>query len=99
VSRIRIAPLAGDDLEAVHDYFVRESDERKASEMTQQILDRVEQLARFPRLGVTRRGVAGDWRVFPEGSFLIYYREIQDGIELLRVIHGRRDQLAALATD
>jgi len=41
----------------------------------------------------------GDWRSFREGSYVIYYREIEGGIEFLRVVHGKRDQRRALGQE
>ncbi|MFM6138177.1 MAG: type II toxin-antitoxin system RelE/ParE family toxin [Cuspidothrix sp.] len=29
-------------------------------------------------------------RYFPVGNYLILYREIKDGIEIVRVVHGAR---------
>jgi toxin ParE1/3/4 len=47
-------------------------------------------LADNPRLGPTRPDIAPELRYFPVGSYLILYREIAQGIEVVRVIHGAR---------
>jgi len=35
--------------------------------------------------------LAPNLRSFPIGSYLIFYRPVEDGIELIRVLHGARD--------
>ena len=47
-------------------------------------------LAGQPRLGTARSDIAPGLRHFPMGSYLILYREIDDGIEVVRVVHGAR---------
>jgi len=44
-------------------------------------------LARFPRLPKVRR-----WVIQPFHNYLIYYEEKEDGILLLRLLHGARHQ-------
>ena len=47
-------------------------------------------LAGQPRLGAARSDIAPGLRHFPVGRYLILYREIDDGIEVVRVMHGAR---------
>ena len=54
-------------------------------------------LARMPRVGFTRNfrnpkyADIRIWRVKGFENYLIFYRPITDGIEILRIIHGARD--------
>jgi len=61
------------------------------------LLDRVDEksalLARNPRLGAERSDIRPGLRYFVVGEYLILYRIIEDGIEVVRVVHGRRDLL------
>lgn len=41
-------------------------------------------------MGVARFDIRRGLRMFPVGNYLILYREIDDGAEILRVIHGAR---------
>lgn len=56
-----------------------------------------EQLAQMPGLGAPRRFRNPDladvrqWRVPGFENYLIFYRPLDDGIEVLRVIHSARD--------
>lgn len=44
----------------------------------------------MPGMGATRFDVRHGLRLFPAGNYLILYREIDDGAEIVRVIHGAR---------
>lgn len=58
------------------------------------LLDRFEEtgwlLAENPELGQARPDIAPDFRYFPVGSYLMLYRKIRKGIELVRVVHGAK---------
>ncbi len=58
------------------------------------LLDEIEEkcslLADHPQLGPARPDIAEDCRYFPVGSYLILYRIIPDGIEVVRVVQGSR---------
>ena len=55
------------------------------------------ELARMPGMGIaTSLGDAGDrnlrrWRIRGFENFLIFYRPMEDGIEVIRVLHGARE--------
>lgn len=59
------------------------------------LVDRIEaecwRLARNPSVGQPRPDLAPGVRFFPIGNYLIFYREWEEGIQVLRVIHGARD--------
>jgi toxin ParE1/3/4 len=56
--------------------------------------DRIETQCRLladnPRLGRARPEVAPDARAWIVGRYLLLYRERDDGIEVVRVVHGAR---------
>lgn len=43
-----------------------------------------------PEFGAARPDIAPELRYFPVGKYLIFYRIIADGIEIVRVVHGSR---------
>lgn len=47
-------------------------------------------LADQPQLGPARPDIAEECRYFPVGNYLILYRIIPDGIEVVRVVQGSR---------
>jgi toxin ParE1/3/4 len=51
----------------------------------------VKLIAESPYIGREREELAPGIRSFPAGRYLIFYRPIADGIEIVRVLHGSRD--------
>jgi toxin ParE1/3/4 len=49
-------------------------------------------LAAQPRIGVSTDEIQPDIRRFPFGNYLIYYRITRRGIQIVHVLHGKRDQ-------
>ena len=78
--------------------YVAEDSEQAASELLRRI-DRVAaELAEMPGRGTPREELIPgiDLRSVPVGNYLIFYRPIEPGIEILRVLHGARDLDALL---
>ena len=55
------------------------------------VQQRVAMLAENPLAGRARPDLAQGLRSFPHGNYLIIYRPLEDGIRLLRVVHGGRE--------
>ena len=55
-------------------------------------------LTQFPAMGRKRDGLAAGVRSLPIDAHLIFYRLIEDGVEILRVVSGYQD-LEALFDD
>ena len=59
------------------------------------VLDRLEQaatnLTENLRMGPARGDIRADLRYFVSDTYLILYRIADDGVEIVRVVHGRRD--------
>jgi len=47
--------------------------------------------ATMPDLGILRDDLAVGLRCFPVWGFLVFYRPIDGGIEVLRILHGSRN--------
>lgn len=52
---------------------------------------RVKILERFPEAGVARPDIAKDARVLVESPYLILYRLVPGGTQIVRVLHGARE--------
>ena len=61
-----------------------------ADRLVDLIDEKLRLLADNPRLGPARPDIAPDLRLFPLRRYLILYREQPEGIEVVRIIHGRR---------
>ena len=48
-------------------------------------------LAEHRQLGASRHDIRQGLRYFSVGKYVILYRIIDDGVEIVRVVHGRRD--------
>jgi toxin ParE1/3/4 len=48
-------------------------------------------LAENPKSGRERAEIKQDLRSFPEGNYLIFYREWAGIVAIVRVLHGARD--------
>ena len=45
----------------------------------------------MPFIGQARFDLAPSLRMFPVGNYLIFFQPIQDGVEVIRVLHGERN--------
>jgi toxin ParE1/3/4 len=48
-------------------------------------------LGRNPRIGRARPELRSDLRSFPFGAYPILYRVVDDGVEIVRVVHAVRN--------
>ncbi|MCI0485827.1 MAG: type II toxin-antitoxin system RelE/ParE family toxin [Blastocatellia bacterium] len=83
-------PLARGDLLDIWDYVAADS-LAKADRLLNTINKQCEKLARFPEMGRARDELAPSLRSFPVGKYVIFYRPIEDGVEVVRVLHGKRE--------
>jgi toxin ParE1/3/4 len=99
VNEVRYTPEAAGDLQEVHAFIESRGGEAHATKTIRRILHSAVQLAGMPRMGMLREQAGQQVRVFLAEPYLMYYREVEGGILLLRVIHGRRDQAQALGPE
>jgi plasmid stabilization system protein ParE len=62
-----------------------------ADRFIDKIHKKLQKLAVSPRIGLSREQLAAGLRSFPVGDYLIFYREVSDGIVVVRVLSGYRD--------
>lgn len=81
--------LAEDDLIDIWTYIAQ--DNPSAADA---LLDRIDlacqRLAEHPGMGPARPDLAPALRYFVVGRYLILYREMPGGVEIVRVVHGAR---------
>lgn len=88
--KIKWKPAAKADLLNIWEY-VAADDLEQADRLLDAIEIQCQKLARFPRLGRARDELRPLLRSFPLGNYVVFYRPSKDGIEIIRVLHGRRD--------
>ncbi len=89
VSRFTVP--ASRDIEAIIDYVADNSSFDAAERLLNRINDQCKRLSSFPSMGRKRDELAPNVRSFPIDDYLIFYRAIEEGIEVLRVVSGYRD--------
>jgi toxin ParE1/3/4 len=88
-SRLRRTAQAEQDLIDIWAYIA--SANPSAADRLLDLLDeRSKALARNPRMGMARDDIAPGVRHFPVGRYLILYRALNDGVEVVRYVHGMR---------
>ncbi len=80
---------AEEDLVEIWGYIAR--DNPSAADRLLDVFDeKSRSLAHNPKIGKARDDVAAGLRHFPVGRYLILYRDIGDGVEIVRYVHGMR---------
>ena len=79
------------DLRDIRDHILQDNPARAVS-FVAELLDRCQLLADKPVIGRARPELRrGGLRSFPHGDYLIFYRPLSDGVQIVRVLHGARD--------
>ncbi|HUS91976.1 MAG TPA: type II toxin-antitoxin system RelE/ParE family toxin [Phycisphaerae bacterium] len=78
------------DLEEVLDY-VAQDDPAAAEDLLNRLVEVMHTLADHPHAGRAREELARGLRSRPVGSYVIFYRPMEGGIRVVRVLHGARD--------
>ena len=93
MNRYWLAPLATADLDETWLRCAQDAGTETADRLIHGIEDRFRMLGDMPHAGRNRPDFGAAVRCFPAGSCLIYYAKATRGrVQILRVIHGRRDQ-------
>lgn len=90
MARIFKGPRAKSDLIEIWDYIAEDS-ETRADAFVAKIHEKFLVLADQPGIGRLRNELGKDIRSFPVGRYVIFYRPLAEGIEVVRVLHGSRD--------
>ncbi len=87
---VRRTQQADEDMEDIASYISLDSP-KAAQNWLDAIEAKFEVIGMTPGLGVSRPEVRAELRSFSFGNYLILYRKIEDGAEIVRVMHGARD--------
>ena len=90
MNSISLTPQAVQDLDDIWDYIAEDSPDR-ATAFLQSIEEKILNLAETPHIGRARPELLSLLRSFPIGKYVIFYQPIDNGIEVVRVLHGSRD--------
>ncbi len=90
MSGCKFAIQANQDLDEIFDYIAQDNPPA-AARWVYSLEEKCRMLSDTPGLGRRRNDLAPSLRGFPVGNYVIFYRPMPDGIEILRVLHGARD--------
>ncbi len=96
MKRLIIAASAQRDLQEIHDYIANDNTDA-ASRWIDRLVSRFEDLSALPGIGRKRTKLDPRYRSITEGDYVIFYQTTaDDAVEVVRVIHGKRDLGQAL---
>ncbi len=90
MSRYRLSTQSRADLDDIWLYIASDN-VAAADHFIDELVGKFRTLAKEPGIGRTRDELAESLRSFPVGNYVIFYRAMQDGIEVVRVLSGFRD--------
>lgn len=91
--RYRIADSAEADMEDIWVYIAQHNADA-ADALIGKFRVRFASLAKTPGIGRRRTDLRSDLRSFAVGNYVIFYREMEPTIEIVRVLHGAMNLLA-----
>jgi len=83
-------PRAKSDVVEIWDYIADDS-EARADAFLDSLGQKFHTLAQRPAIGRLRDELAEGLRSFPLGRYVIFYRPLPNGVEIVRVLHSARD--------
>ena len=85
------APAAREDLQAIVEFIARDKPQA-ARRWLARLRETCRLLARHTGMGERRpEFLSGDCRSFSFGNYVIFFRPVSRGIEVVRVVRGERD--------
>jgi toxin ParE1/3/4 len=90
MSRYIVAPSASQDLNNIADYFLAVN-VAAGEKLFIKFSKKFQQLAQFPNLGRSYSHIRQSLRGLPLDGYIIFYRVVDDTVEILRIVNGRQD--------
>jgi toxin ParE1/3/4 len=90
MAEVRRTPQAEADLEAIFE-DLDEKSPRAAERLAKAVDAKCEALARFPEMGRMREEILPGLRSTLIAKYVLFYRVQGEVVQVLRILHGRRD--------
>ena len=90
MSRLLIRPEAKVDLDDIW-FYIAQDNPNNADRFLNQIQETSLSLANYPQMGTIRNELKADLRSHPIGNYLIFYFPLENGIDIVRVLHRSRN--------
>ena len=91
MSLVRFALAAADDLDELWRYIAESGGRETANRQLRRVLAAADTASSSPGIGRERDDLEVGCRGLPVGKIVMFYRAIEGGIEVSRVLDGRRD--------
>ena len=91
MSEYLFRPKARTDVENIWDYSSKTWGISQARRYMEAIRDACKWLSTNPELGNARNELYPGLRVYPSGKHLIFYLIVENGIDIVRILHERMD--------
>jgi len=91
VPEYRLRPKARADIENIWNYTCRTWSIQQARHYLNELRDVCTDLAKHPDTGKIRDDLYKGLRVYPSGKHLVFYLTVENGIDVVRVLHERMD--------
>jgi len=72
-------------------FYIAQDNMDAADRFIHAIVSRFAMLAGMPEMGRMREELATRLRSFAIGNYVIFYRPMENGVEIARVLHGARE--------
>lgn len=89
---------ASQDLREIENYIAQDNPQA-AVDFVEQLAGRFDELTQFPGIGRKRDDIRVGYRSVSVKDYLIFYRVSGDVVEIMHVLHGRRDLPKAFNLD
>ncbi|WP_026895263.1 type II toxin-antitoxin system RelE/ParE family toxin [Clostridiisalibacter paucivorans] len=98
--KLRINPMATEDLIEIRDYITKELESPKAAiNIIRKIFESYERLKEFPMMGVdlsTKINAKTDFRYLVSGNYIVFYKIDNEFVSIYRILYSRRNYLKIL---
>jgi toxin ParE1/3/4 len=98
--KIRINPVAQQDLLDIRDYITSELDSPNAAvNVISKIIESYEKLKEFPLLSMelsSKIDVVIDYRYLISGNYIVFYKIDDSYVSIYRILYARRDYIKIL---
>ena len=90
MARVLRRPQAAEDIAEIWDYIAEDNPDA-ADRWVDRLDQQFQLLAAQPLMGRARDELVPGIRSFPFGRYVIFYTPLDDGIDVMRVLHSARD--------
>jgi plasmid stabilization system protein ParE len=94
-----LTPAAVRDLRRIRAWIAADSGIQRAQYVVRILLDVVDWVAEMPAAGAARPSFGDDVRCVVRRPYLVFYRKLNERVQILRIIDGRRDLQTAWLED